>query len=167
VSTLHSSQSVQFGSTPQLRRPQVKSSEEKKKHTARRHPYLSRAAGTGRGPVWDAASYRNLQVGCPYVCVSLAGGSSGALQKNRQATEVRDQLQLAATASAARGPEPSSWRSLGAPCSARRPPPPLDAPAPSIIERKFLTTRAGGGAAAACWSADASSDALSASFSCE
>lgn len=77
-----------------------------------------------------------------------------------------DADQLAATASAARGPELRSWRSLGAPCSTRRPLP----PSTSIIERKFLTTRADGAAVAVWCPADASCaccDVPSASFSCD
>lgn len=147
----------------------------KKNHTARRHPChgIGRSAA-GRKPVWDTATVIYM-----FVCVKVSRRSLGALQKSpghmRARAQHKGKDQLAATASAARGPEPSSCRSLGAPCSMRRllpppPTPPLVAPAPSIIERKFLTTRAGGGAAAACWSADAScssSDAVSASFSCD
>jgi hypothetical protein len=109
---------------------------------------------------------------------SVRGGLCALLKKSpvhtRSAQGKHGTDQLAATASAARGPELRSWRSMGAPWSLRRlllPLPPLDAPSPSIIQRKFLTTRADDGAVGVVWwPAEAScawSDVPSASFSCE
>jgi hypothetical protein len=117
--------------------------------------YRSSVPRQSRGAAWRSSK----KIARPHACTRSAQGED-------------DADQLAATASAARGPEPRSWRSLGAPCSMRRLPPPLDGPSTSIIERKFLTTRADGGAAVAVWGwpADAScawSDVPPASFSCD